>query len=282
MECILNDSCIDLENYDTSSIIKLQAQFRGYLVRKQMKSLRDSYLGLVKHIESNKTPTVIWERDRPSLPKFFKHKKLVNFDHPHDASSPEFHSNRVIIRDSQGDITDRVCDLDTRVKSVEIPTSHEADKLPQLPHGTDICFSHNEMYNLSTNGTCSNLNNQDNTSPMACLLVDPPVHGSASEQPVRLHSQRTAHVMDGETSHVASVPHLGDHDGESDTSSLTEVTSIWESQLDSRMKPEREEIKDINSASILEVRKNIAMELLWVQQAINSRKNYLRLKSQME
>lgn len=36
---------------------------------------------------------------------------------------------------------------------------------------------------------------------------------------------------------------------------------------------EKEELKDINSASILEVRKNIAMELLWVQQAINSRKN---------
>ncbi|XP_046584263.1 uncharacterized protein LOC124291329 isoform X2 [Haliotis rubra] len=273
MECSLNDSCIDLENYDTSSIIKLQAQFRGYLVRKQMKTLRDTYLGLVKHIESNKTPSVIWERTSPSFPKFIKHKKLVNFDHTQNASSPEINSNKVLNRESQGEVTDRVSDIDTRVKTVEIQTNAEGDLLHQLPHGTDICCLHNEMYNHSTDGTCSKVNNQ-NISPMACQSVDLPVHGTSSEQPVKLHAKKTAQVvMDGETPNAASVPRHQDHDGDSDTSSFTEVTSIWESQLDSRMKPEREEVKDINSASILEVRKNIAMELLWVQQAINSRKN---------
>ncbi|XP_067664862.1 uncharacterized protein [Haliotis asinina] len=282
MECSLNDSCVDLENYDTSSIIKLQAHFRAYIVRKQMKSLRDTYLGLVKHIESNKIPSVIWERTSPSLPKFVKHKKLASIDHPHNPPSSEINSNKVSTREGQGEVTDRDSDFDTRVKTVEIQTSPEVDKLHQLPHGTDICFSPNEICNQSTNGTCSKVNNQ-NLSPMACRLADQPLHGTSSEQPVKLNFKRTEHVMmDGETPDVVSVPRHQDHDSDSDTSSFTEVTSIWESQLDSRMKPEREEVKNINSASILEVRRNIAMELLWVQQAINSRKNYLRLKSQMK
>ncbi|XP_041360526.1 IQ domain-containing protein C-like [Gigantopelta aegis] len=37
-----------------------------------------------------------------------------------------------------------------------------------------------------------------------------------------------------------------------------------------------------DEAELLKLRKNIAMELLWVQQAINSRKNYLTLKAGMD
>lgn len=70
----------------------------------------------------------------------------------------------------------------------------------------------------------------------------------------------------------------------SELSSLTNVTSVWDSvssyqDITSEIS---EQIYPSDRESLQEMRKNIAMELLWVQQAINSRKNYLRLKKDMD
>eukprot|EP00057_Strongylocentrotus_purpuratus_P019238 XP_011673712.1 PREDICTED: IQ domain-containing protein C-like [Strongylocentrotus purpuratus] len=63
-----------------------------------------------------------------------------------------------------------------------------------------------------------------------------------------------------------------------DASVAADMTSIWSSDLsgiDDEQVPQRDEAK------LKEMRNNMAMELLWIQQAIESRKNYLRLKSKM-
>lgn len=71
--------------------------------------------------------------------------------------------------------------------------------------------------------------------------------------------------------------------GQHDSTSLTNVTSVWGSYVSNS------ETHNFESSATLpqdvdklkDLRKNVAMELLWVQQAIDSRKNYLRLKGQM-
>ncbi|XP_030830823.1 uncharacterized protein LOC105442819 [Strongylocentrotus purpuratus] len=63
-----------------------------------------------------------------------------------------------------------------------------------------------------------------------------------------------------------------------DASVAADMTSIWSTDLsgiDDEQVPQRDEAK------LKEMRNNMAMELLWIQQAIESRKNYLRLKSKM-
>ncbi|KAK3611916.1 hypothetical protein CHS0354_013983 [Potamilus streckersoni] len=66
-------------------------------------------------------------------------------------------------------------------------------------------------------------------------------------------------------------------------SAFTNVTSLWESfnsMQGSAIHQKPSLPQNVNE--LQEMRKNIAMELLWVQQAINSRKSYLRLKHEMK
>ncbi|XP_045182269.2 dentin sialophosphoprotein-like [Mercenaria mercenaria] len=68
-----------------------------------------------------------------------------------------------------------------------------------------------------------------------------------------------------------------------DSTSLTNVTSVWDSFSSVRESHDTEMPKPLpqDTTQLKELRKNIAMELLWVQQAIDSRKNYLKLKGKM-
>ncbi|XP_071141521.1 uncharacterized protein [Mytilus edulis] len=66
-----------------------------------------------------------------------------------------------------------------------------------------------------------------------------------------------------------------------ESSVLTNVTSVWDS-FSSDCKDNSANTAYPNDPEALRgMRKNVAMELLWVQQAIDSRKNYLKLKNQM-
>ncbi|XP_041473993.1 uncharacterized protein LOC121422844 [Lytechinus variegatus] len=72
--------------------------------------------------------------------------------------------------------------------------------------------------------------------------------------------------------------HNSNHTSDFDASGAADMTSIWSTDLsdsDDEV-PKREDERKLR-----EMRNNTAMELLWIQQAIESRKNYLRLKSKM-
>ncbi|KAL4217695.1 hypothetical protein ACF0H5_022436 [Mactra antiquata] len=77
--------------------------------------------------------------------------------------------------------------------------------------------------------------------------------------------------------------HHGNRQQIHDSTTLTNVTSVWDS-VNSEHGSKSFAITDSlpqDAASLKELRKNISMELLWVQQAIDSRKNYLNLKRKM-
>ncbi|WAR17444.1 hypothetical protein MAR_032038 [Mya arenaria] len=66
-----------------------------------------------------------------------------------------------------------------------------------------------------------------------------------------------------------------------DSTSLTNVTSVWDSYNSIPDMPDVPLSLPDDKEELQQMRKNIAMELLWVQQAIDSRKNYLKLKGSM-
>ncbi|XP_021347924.1 uncharacterized protein LOC110446906 [Mizuhopecten yessoensis] len=69
-----------------------------------------------------------------------------------------------------------------------------------------------------------------------------------------------------------------------ESSVLTNATSVWDSfssATDYIPGNNPETITD-DPDTLMEMRKSVSMELLWVQQAINSRKNYLKIKDQMK
>ncbi|XP_013383156.1 uncharacterized protein LOC106153670 isoform X2 [Lingula anatina] len=70
--------------------------------------------------------------------------------------------------------------------------------------------------------------------------------------------------------------------GPHDSSVVSEMTSVWDTMLsmEEAALVSTEYPRDVKS--LQELRSNVAMELLWVQQAIESRKNYLRLKTKMQ
>ncbi|PIK55139.1 hypothetical protein BSL78_07981 [Apostichopus japonicus] len=79
-------------------------------------------------------------------------------------------------------------------------------------------------------------------------------------------------AVDGDSTMLTKVSSLA-------SSSVWEDTSVWESGEESAMGTSRYP-QDLTELQAL--RKNTAMELLWVQQAIESRKSYLRLKTNLE
>lgn len=72
-----------------------------------------------------------------------------------------------------------------------------------------------------------------------------------------------------------------------ESSVLTNVSSVWDSFSSECKENVEDNIPTVpvnyptDPEALKEMRKNVAMELLWVQQAIDSRKNYLKLKNQM-
>ncbi|XP_033726908.1 uncharacterized protein LOC117316436 [Pecten maximus] len=69
-----------------------------------------------------------------------------------------------------------------------------------------------------------------------------------------------------------------------ESSVLTNATSVWDSFSSTTGYTPSTKLETITDDpdSLMEMRKNVAMELLWVQQAISSRKNYLKIKGQMK
>ncbi|XP_054751150.2 uncharacterized protein LOC129256944 [Lytechinus pictus] len=72
--------------------------------------------------------------------------------------------------------------------------------------------------------------------------------------------------------------HNSNHVSDFDASGAADMTSIWSTDLSDS---DDEVPKREDEGKLREMRNNTAMELLWIQQAIESRKNYLRLKSKM-
>ncbi|KAL8560956.1 hypothetical protein ACOMHN_022075 [Nucella lapillus] len=60
------------------------------------------------------------------------------------------------------------------------------------------------------------------------------------------------------------------------------VRSGGEGPLEMGAEVSEVKLRDLNTDELLKQRQNVAMELLWVQQAIISRKKYMKLKMQMD
>uniref|UniRef100_UPI00398F1AEB IQ domain-containing protein C n=1 Tax=Pristiophorus japonicus TaxID=55135 RepID=UPI00398F1AEB len=233
----------------------LQACVRGYLVRKKFQSLRQDYESIVKEIEGG---TDFLEWDGKELPR------------------PKFRNQNAKIKGvnsvTKKKTTETLCPED---ETNEIGPLFEDDE-PEK----DYCESRTH----STTKSIPTLSKQlDISGP---LLV---VHGSHDQAPEKTEGV----IQPSETDKASSAS--GDERKDSDnTMNFTDVTSVWNStvlevasnvisggEIQEPLCNLQKKEMPTTREGLQKYRSSLAMELLWLQQAIASRKNYLILKQRL-
>ncbi|XP_048468937.1 IQ domain-containing protein C isoform X2 [Rhincodon typus] len=236
----------------------LQACVRGYLVRKSFQRLRQDYENIVKEIEGG-VHLLEWDGKALPRPKF---EEQVPFTGQRNAKRKGMSS--VIERTAcetfcpEGE-KDGICGLfegdEPEKDDCEIRTSSITGNFPALAEHLDV---------------------------PGILTGAPTTWGHASDkiegviQPLEMEK---------------ASPSSGDERKESDTTlNFTDVTSVWNSTVleDSTIGLSTESLRKLQNKEmpttlegIQKYRSSLAMELLWLQQAIASRKNYLILKQRL-
>ncbi|XP_072356517.1 IQ domain-containing protein C [Scyliorhinus torazame] len=229
----------------------LQAYVRGFLVRKKFQRLRQEYEGIVKEIEEG-LDLLEWDGKVLLRPKFKNQNakvKGVNGVTKRKTSETLCHEGE----------NNGICPL------------FEDDE-PEK----DYC----ESQTFSTTGNIPTLSEQSEVPDTPIVI-----HASSEHAPEKIGNVIQLLEMDKITS--AS----GDERKDSDTTlNFTDVTSVWNSTVleispnviitESLCKLQKKEMP-ATLEGLQKYRSSVAMELLWLQQAIASRKNYLILKQRL-
>ncbi|XP_062575493.1 uncharacterized protein LOC134237405 [Saccostrea cucullata] len=317
--------------YTEAEITKIQALFRGILVRKWMNETRKEYEDIFKEIENNSQTGPLWICDGLCKPTFQKKSNKRKTQRETDCSvrdktekSETFKSKQTI--STQAELkngatgkckdTKELCEIGVQSSShafdynfltVETQTSfcepssssQNIHKIEQLvPTETEI--SKGEVLNVQDIPEKYKESKQtdvpkfltemaqesDHCTEVAAEFIPDSVMKESTLRQNESSKKTTADSPKGIPSPRGN-PNVPFSMG---TSGRTNETSVWDS-FHSISAPATES-KDVqlekepsqypkDKESLQEMRKNIALELLWVQQAINSRKNYLKLKGQI-
>ncbi|ESP00215.1 hypothetical protein LOTGIDRAFT_173375 [Lottia gigantea] len=249
-----------LEEIDINQLMLLQAYIRGTLTRRWLTDLRLEYQKICQEIE-RKDLNVEWPSEQPCLPKI----------------SSKRHRKSQKSSEKSKDIKFSV-EIQTDFENFSEPKDNPLNSVSARGTGT---VSDPVVINDSVLDVC---NQTDREQDRLDSLDSIPVRDSDSQsQAVPREHLSIEETSDKEENSL--VPNYGEtnakeiHKTDASNSVLCDVTSVWDAELSSfateeiRLPTEKSELK--------ELRKNLAMELLWIQQAIQSRKNYLRLKNQM-
>ncbi|XP_078093341.1 IQ domain-containing protein C [Mustelus asterias] len=228
----------------------LQAYVRGYLVRKKFQRLRQDYESIVKEIEEG-VDLLEWDGKQLLRPKF---------------------KNQ-----------------DAKVKGVNgVSKKKTSETLCHEGEGNGICplFVNDEpekdgaRQTFSTTGNIRTLSEQLEV-PGTPLVVP------ASPEPAPNKIEGVIQLLEMEKTSPGSDDERKDSDT---TMDFTDVTSVWNStslEISSNVisterlcKLQKKEMP-ATLQGLQKYRSSLAMELLWLQQAIASRKNYLMLKQRL-
>ncbi|XP_036357680.1 uncharacterized protein LOC115211069 [Octopus sinensis] len=286
-------------------ILLLQAHIRGFVVRHRMKKLRTEFEEIMQEIHPNRNLHVVWKRNLLCLPEFSSKKESCK---PFQLSSKPNKS--------------KPPELLTRQENHSIPgnfnkhSSKTSDSLNRCLHN-QTSINTTEHYNIQ--GTNSE---RDKEVHRGEELVEKDknhiIEDSIESEQLKNERKISLHTDSSETDFDRKAPNHRDHlfrngnglprnsrkeqfmkNGNGsistasfclpvssptpfDCSSLTDVTSVWDSTPSSPDITLDDIQASETSSSLLQERQNLAMELVWIQQAISSRKNYLQLKSQIE
>ncbi|XP_043938509.1 IQ domain-containing protein C [Protopterus annectens] len=222
----------------------LQAHVRGYLVRKHFQSLTEEYAGVVTDIEGN-CDSLCWRGAFIPIPSFYKTKE----------------TKRKVINDT---------------KKVIEGLRHE-----EVPVEEHIPFNKKAEKNVQADAKVKPL---DNASELQAAVPEPSDRGEAAAEPYKLSlPEKDGTVESSSRSFPGSESSFRE---ERDIANSSSVTSVWNSTvMDSTQSLIPKGLAGHELPETLEGlrqhRSDLAMELLWLQQAITSRKNYLTLKQNL-
>ncbi|XP_067867862.1 IQ domain-containing protein C [Heterodontus francisci] len=229
----------------------LQAYVRGYLVRKRFRRLRQDYESIVKEIEGG-VDLLEWDGKELPRPKFMNQNTKI----------------KVVNSVTKRKTSETLCPDDEKKEICPLFEDDEPEK--------DYC----ESRTASTTKHIPTLSDQ--LEVPGTPLVVPASHEQSPDkiegviQPLEVEIATSAR---------------GDEGKDSDTTmNFTDVTSVWNStvlEVSSNVISAEPlfELQKKEMPTTLEglqkYRSSLAMELLWLQQAIASRKNYLILKQRL-
>ncbi|XP_078422204.1 IQ domain-containing protein C [Cetorhinus maximus] len=228
----------------------LQAYVRGYLVRKKFQRLRQDYESIVKEIEGS-VDFLEWDGKELLRPTFKNQNAkikgvngVMKMKTP-ETLCPEREKNGICLLFEDDEPEKDYCESQTFSTTGNIPTVSEQLEVPGTPIVVPASFDQAP----------------DKTE---CVI-----------QPLELEKASSA----------------SDERKDSDiTMNFTDVTSVWNSTVleissnvtstENLCKLQRKEMPT-TLEELQKYRSSLAMELLWLQQAIASRKNYLILKQRL-
>ncbi|KAK6959940.1 IQ domain-containing protein C [Biomphalaria glabrata] len=297
------ETILDCDNNSVNKIIKIQSCVRRWLVKKLVMEIKQSYKDLVLGLDGPEVE-VIWHRDTPTYPSVRKtNTSSTSLSRAKDSSSSATsHSSKnspslfILTSEQQTARTDlpfsnqdnflnKVSLVSTLVQTEMIPSdlvvyetnaSHEAEK-------SEISMkSKRSNRSLSDAGCNSSIDKS----------AEPDVHKLLKETEINSHSS-----IPEQCSSESSVPFKPDNDEATGTlntvykfDSPSENANVMDKSI--QYFDQTVQSKNIGETMIsdlpddkdqlLQLKRTMAMELLWVQQAINSRKNYLQLKQGMQ
>ncbi|XP_050415095.1 uncharacterized protein LOC126829337 [Patella vulgata] len=304
----MNESWLDIDDVDENQVIRLQAHIRGVLTRKWMKKLRQDFEELCNNIE-RKPLEIEWPSNNICSPRIRNTKQRKNKNASKETSSKN------IVSCSDKNIVS--CSENTEKLSVEIQTDFDTCGSPflhvhqQNMDSSERTGSEKHFENQTNNrGSEQNLNKAKiSTSEDRKFLPESSVNNrnthfdpnrhfeqidngtgtysgyhdvdvipqkDSPDKQVELTDLKTVEGRDVDLSTQEQSVRRGGLDN-----SVNDDTSVWDPDNSSFQSHTDVKKLTTDKKDLAELRKNLAMELLWIQQAIQSRKNYLKLKDEM-
>ncbi|XP_061180754.1 uncharacterized protein LOC133189381 isoform X2 [Saccostrea echinata] len=311
--------------YTEAEITKIQALFRGILVRKWMNETRKEYDDIFKEVETNSQTGPIWICEGLCKPIFQKKANKRKTQREIDSSvrdtSKQTMSTQAELKNGatrKCKDTKELCEVGVQSASqafdhdfltVETQTSFCESSTPtQDIHKIEQCVTtetetgEHGVLNIQDIPEKNKESKQTDISKTLIEVVKESNHCTelAAEKfiPDNITKESAISWQNESSKQITTNPPKGIPSPRGNhgipvfmgTSGQTNETSVWDSfHSISAPATESKEVQQErephqypqDKESLQEMRKNIALELLWVQQAINSRKNYLKLKGQI-
>ncbi|KAK0053886.1 hypothetical protein Bpfe_016630 [Biomphalaria pfeifferi] len=298
------ETILDCDNNSLNKIIKIQSCVRRWLVKKLVIEIKQSYKDLVLGLDGPEVE-VIWHRDTPTYPSVRKTNTSST-----SLSRAKDYSSSATSHYSKNSPSSFILTSEQQTARTDLPFSNQDNTLDKVSLvstlvQTEMVPSDLVVYetNALHEAEKSEISMKSKTSNRLCFSdagcnssidksAEPDVHKLLKETEINSHSS-----IPEQFSSESSVPFKPDNDeatGTLNTVNKFDSSSQNANVMDKSNKYFNQTVqsKNIGETAIsdlpddkdqlLQLKRTMAMELLWVQQAINSRKNYLQLKQGMQ
>jgi len=269
------------------NIVKFQALWRGYRVRKLMSTVYAEYTAMALEIEEDSELTYPWIK--PNILSIFCPKTTSTRSSVHKSTalsecvqkSQHTQSGTQTMCGTEDtsvscDNSSATCDSESDKKPDQTESQvHSANgKNEDRGETSQVKHEHkSDTTSDTTNSKCSKQESENNTE-------------SAVENSTSTHGDANSQVpTSAENAEISACPESStDNQETGDNQSIINIkdnTSVWDTLECSVSLPGDKKLEGLSEEALIEERNEALLELYWVQQAIHSRKQYLNYRAQI-